>query len=342
MTESRPEDLRDAGLPREAAGDLEALRTETLRDLPRLEHSLSLARSRRVDAAEPRKERWLSMMNPIKRNPWLATAAAAAVIVVALMVVPFSYEKTSSHEVALTLTGLNDLTQVKSIAGEFESALGVQGVRVRAEVENGAPRFVLEANAPGKSGALRAEAFGQALRERGYEATWTATPKTERVWGSMYAYARDRVIQVSVDGKSAQQLQQEIQQKLAAAGITNTQVSVTDLAGGGREVKVTADHQVKAGDSAPEPIELQLTKDGKALGGDGQTVQVRRMKDPSGAEKLVLDISAGGRKTQVEIPNPGAMTDAALSAEINAKMMQAGIRDYMVEVSGNEFTVKKR
>lgn len=343
MTEPRPEDGRDAGLPPEAARDLEAFRKASLRDLPRLEHSMSLARSRRVDAAGLWKERWLSMMNPIKRNPWLATAAVAAAIVVALLLVPVSYEKTSSHDVALTLGGVSDISQIKGIASEFESALGAQGVRVRAEVENGAPKFVLEASVPGNSGALRAQAFGQAMLDRGYAATWSATPKTERVWGSVYAYARDRVIRVDVGGKTAQQLQDEIRQRLAEAGITNTQVSVTDLAGGGREVRVKADHQAKAGDAPEEPIQLELTKDGQSLPNpDGQSVQVRRLKDASGVERLVMDITAGGRTTKVEIPNPGAMSDAALTAEVNAKLMQNGVTDHVVEISGNDFNVRKR
>jgi type IV pilus biogenesis protein CpaD/CtpE len=342
MSESKPENVRDTGLPPEAARDLEAFRTATLRDLPGLDHSLSLARSRRVDAAGTWKERWLSMMNPIQRNPWLATAAAVAVVVVALMVVPFSYEKTSSHDVTLTLSGLGDPSQIRGIASEFEAALGAKGVQVQAEMSGAGPKFVLEASVPGNSGELRANAFGQALLDRGYHATWTATPKTDRVWGSMYAYARDRVIQVSVDGKTSQQLQDEIRQKLAAAGITNTQVSVTDLSSGGREVKVKAEHQAKTGDGSQEPIELQLTKNGQPLGGEGQSVQVRRMKDASGTERLVLDITAGGRTTKVEIPNPQGMTDAAISAEINAKLMQNGVTDFVCEVSGTEFTVRKR
>jgi hypothetical protein len=341
MTNFEPRPHGSGNLPPEAERDLKALRDATTRSLPGLEHSLSLARSRRP-AAEPWKERWMSLTQPLKRNPWLATAAVGAAIVVALLVIPVSYEKTSGHEITLTLAGVTDMKQVSSIAQEFKTALGAGSVRVQASMENGQPTFKLEASTTGNAGEVRARAFGQTLLERGYTAEWAAMPTTERVWGSVYAYARDRVIQVSVDGKSAQQLQDEIRQRFAEAGITNAQVSVTDAGEGKHEVRIKAEREVEPGEPEPDHIQLQLTKDGRPVAEEGNSVEVRHLKDASGSMRMVVNLKAGGRSATAEVADFKSKSDAAVAAEINAQLVRVGINDLLVEVSGDEITLRNR
>jgi hypothetical protein len=151
------------------------------------------------------------------------------------------------------------------------------------------------------------------------------------------------VIRVSVDGKSAQQLQDEIRRRLAEAGITHTQVSVTDVGGGRQDIRVKAEVERRPGEPEPEEMDLQLTRNGQPIMGEaGCQVQVKRLKDAAGAERMVVEVAFGGRSTSVEIADPGSKGDAALAAEINAGLARAGLLDVVAEVSGGEITVRKR
>ena len=172
----------------------------------------------------------MSIASTFTRRPWLATAGLIVLIAAAMLVVPVSYDRTVGHDVALTLTGVKDLSRARDIARELEAVLGVKHVTVQAAQDAGAS-LTFDAFVPVRSGVdpgARARAFAKELEQRGYAAAAVSTPKRERVAGSVYAYAKDLVIQVSTDGKSAAQIEAEIRQRLADAGITNTSVSVTD------------------------------------------------------------------------------------------------------------------
>lgn len=328
----------DAPVSAEIARDLDALAAESHHELPSLDRSLTAARRRRRAAP-----RWKELLMPVttgSRRPWLATAAALLLVLAAAMF-PISWQATVGHDVALTLTGVRDVAQASGIAREMKSVLGADHVAVRATAGGPTATLAFTAYVPaghGVDAAARAQALAAALRSRGFAATATATPRRAQVAGPVYAYARDLVIRVETDGKTAAQIESEIRDRLAAAGLTNTTVSVTDD-GARREVKVTAESHTP-GEGA-EGVKLQLTKDGKPIDDrQGVRIEMRRMRSSAG-EMLHLDVTDHGRTTAIEIPHADAMSDAALESEIESRLRAAGF-DLVVTVTNGRVSIEDR
>ena len=335
MNDSRLHARRDpalAGEPDDVARDLRALQTATDRDLTTLDQSLRAARRRR--APDQREGLVMSMIHVMKARPWLATAVAGAVVALVLLVVPISYERVTGSEVTLTVSGPHlGIDQVRGIAQQLETHLHAGGVMVRAESEGGPTRFVLTSTVPAGSGVNAgavARAFAGELSKLGYTATASTAPKRERVSGTVYAYARDRVIEINMDGKSAPQLESEIRQRLADAGVVNAQVSVTDLGDGHRNISVNVQnkHEYQGDPSAAPPEhempELVLTKNGQPIEGNGFTVRIEKRKHEN-ETTLVIRVGQGDKTGEAQVTNAEAMSDAALSAEIEAQLKKAGL-----------------
>src|SRR5204863_5621664 len=92
--------------------------------------------------------------------------------------------------------------------------------------------------------------------------------------------------------------------------------------------------------AAPEVPELVLTRDGKPIAG-GDMVRVMKKKDSSGATTLSLALTSGGKSTTVDVPDADSMSDGALAAAIQTKLLAAGF-DMVVTVHGDEIKVEKR
>jgi hypothetical protein len=306
--------------------DLKALRVSTTRELPTMEPIVGRTRgSSRAPAAW--EERWMATIRLLKGRPWLTTAVAAAVMAVVLLVIPISYQRTAGHDVALTVAGNLGAAQVSDVARGLGAVLGVPGVRVEARPDNGAPRFAFRVSVPEKPGvntAGLAKAYAKGLAARGIAATATATPRVERVWGTVYAYARDQVIRISVDGKSAAALEAEIRQRLAESGVADAQVSVTDEGNHGRRISVEMKHE-NTGTGADCTIpQLELTQDGlPAMGPNGSAVRVEKKMVQGSGTVLALEVTQKGHSANIEIPHVETMSDPALASEIESRLRAA-------------------
>jgi type IV pilus biogenesis protein CpaD/CtpE len=155
------------------------------------------------------------------------------------------------------------------------------------------------------------------------------------------AYAFDRLINISVDGKSAAALEAEIRDRLAQAGVPDAQVSVTDQPGGGREIRMTMERE-RQGDAPPVPPEpmpqVVLTKGGAPIAdAEGTTVKIQK-KVVDGVSSLLVDVTSKGRTVKVEVPNSGSLSDSALEEMISSKLRQAGI-DARVSVVGGKVSI---
>src|SRR5262249_46571506 len=119
----------------------------------------------------------------IIRKPLSATAAAVAVVA-AVLICPVPYTRTVGYELTVT---------------------------------NASGRVVRVAVA-GKSAAF-AERRAAELRRHGAQVA--VAPRSERVWGSVYAMARDKLLDVRVDlsdGRTDAQVADDIRDQLAAGG----------------------------------------------------------------------------------------------------------------------------
>jgi hypothetical protein len=288
----------------------------------------------------------MATMGSLKQRPWLATAVAVVVVAFALLVIPFSYERVSGHQVSLALAGKNlGMDQVGLIAKEMKALLHTEHVMVRAEESGGAPSFVLTGTAPPSAGVnavAAAHAFETELGRMGYSASASVSSVRERVNGTVYAYAYDRVIEINLDGKSASAIESEISQRLAEAGVKDAQVSVTKKEDGDQhelKVKVEAHQTSDGGTSSPAEIpQLVLKQDGAPIGGKGFTVRIEKHHSLDGAT-LAIHVTQDGKNATAQVAHSDTMSDAALATEIGNQLKAAGL-DVIVTVSNGAVEIK--
>lgn len=321
--------------PHDVAEDFAALRSMTARDPQSLEQVVRSARTRRPAS---RWEEWLmSTIRMTKSRPWLTTAIAGGLTALVLLVIPVSYERITGHTVTLAVGGQNlSMEKAADIARELKAALRVEHVQMAVEALDGGTSYTLNAEVPAGSGVsagATARAFASGLTRMGYRAEVTTTPRRERVSGNVYAYARDRVIEVSLDGKSAAQIEAEIKQRFAEAGITDAQVSVTKTDGEDSRlgVKIKAERHLDHGqaakpeDEAESLPQLVLKRNGAPVGGEGLEMRLTKMKSHTGETTLMVKVTQGGKQAEAKVSGSESMTDAALAAEIQRQLEAAGL-----------------
>ena len=327
--------------------DLEALRELSARDVPDLDATIQTIRQRGLESGP---ERWdfrrkvMALVHSVRTRPAYAALAAGALVVLVAMFVPVSYQRVAGQDVALTVAGteLGD-PEIAGVAQRFKEALGAKGVMVEAISGSAGPIFVLHATLPKRSGsdAQRTTAeFARELAAKGYSASVRVTPHLERVRYPAVAYAFDQIIRISVDGKSAAALEQEIRDRLAQAGVPDAQVSVTDRPEGGREVRLTMNREQEGGTPPLEPMpQVELTKNGAPLqGGEGMTVKVQKRK-VDGATSLIVDVTSNGKAAKAEVANYESMSDLALADAISSQLKRAGV-DARVTVTGGKVSIE--
>lgn len=306
------------------------------------EHLASLASH--VHAARNRAERGRGFMTGFKWVRW--TVAAGAVVALALLLVPVSYNKTTGHDVALTFSAPG-LTQddVRTLAQRFGKELE-GAVEVTAEDSDHGDVYTLHGFVPAKSGRdanAVGHAFAGVLQSSGYQATATVTPRVERVSGSVYAMARDQVIRIEAEGKTAAELEAEIRDRLIEEGVPNPEVSVTDE-DGKREIKVLA--KVESDDPSQVPLReshptIVLTRDGQDIpDAEACEVHVKKIKNETGAIQLTVDVNYKGTTGQAIVDNPDGLGDAGTASAIESQLHSQGLTALRVTVTGGQIEVK--
>ena len=324
--------------------DLEALRAVSARDVPELDTTIRKVRQRVPSSGRTLwnlRRNIMSALDSIRTRPAVAAVVFGVLLVVAAMVVPVSYQRVVGQDVALTFAGKGiGREEIGTIARELKGALGSDGVMVNASAVDQGTQFVLRATSPRRSGAQVqrvAGEFARGLAAKGYSASFQVAPHRERVRYPAAAYAWDQIIRISVDGKSAAQLQSEIQSRLSEAGVPDAQVSVTDRPEGGREIQMKVERQAvgDASTATPEPMpQVVLIKDGAALaGGEGFAVKIQKKKI-NDAVTLTVEVSANEKSAKAEVPNSQSMSDADLANAITTQLKQAGVEARVTVVGG--------
>ena len=213
-------------------------------------------------------------MSKIMGRPLWVSAAGIAVVA-AILVCPVPYTRTVGYELTVT---------------------------------NAAGR-VAKLRVPAKN-AAQAERRAAELRKHG--ATVTVAARTERVWGSVYAMAKEKLLDVHVDldGKTDAEVADDIRSQLAAGGWTAGDVQVQ-----------------RSGDSSSVEIDAE----------DGSGRKMKVVRKASGGNEKSLDFQLGGLDDERE---PG-MTDAQLRDKI-LKQLQARGLDGDVTVDGNRIEVRAK
>lgn len=179
-------------------------------------------------------------LESFRRRPWLAPAFGAALVALILLV-PFSYQKTTGYDVSLDLSGPAAAGAAATLAPSLAKSLGASSASMTAGGNDG---VTLQARVPllkAAGLATRANAFAAALTARGIPARARVTPVVETVSGNLYAMSRDRAIDINIqaDGKTAAEIEAQIRDQLQAEGISNAEVAVTQQ-GGQTQIQITA------------------------------------------------------------------------------------------------------
>jgi hypothetical protein len=333
---STPGEHGSPALDERIGRDLNALRERSRRaQIPFRETMESLS----GDGAEGRKTPWeersMVWLRFLRTRTRLVTVGAVAVLALALLVVPISYQKVVGHEVALAVSGggMND-ELVREVAAEFKEVLETDAVNVAVHDDGNGPQYKLVAKVPtgtGSSPKAVSRAFARTLNEKGYTAEAHWTPIKEAVSGTVYAMVYDNVIHVSIDDKSADELEAEIAEALAAAGVPNAQVSVT-LDGDDQvkiEVQATSEGPMDA--TGEGRARIVLTSGGAALGGQGEDCEVRLMRRATETgEQLIVEVTANGQTVTAIVDDPESLSDAELSGLVQEQLAAQGAGDLSV------------
>jgi hypothetical protein len=337
------------GSPNEPVSvDLMALKSVSAQELPSVQETVEAIRGRAAEKVPPHSRIWRGIMSGwivFKSRPAFVALAMGVVVVAVFLVLPVSYDRLTGYDVSLTLQGGAGgvgSPEIAAIARSLKARVGAPHVQVDAIAEGGAPKFILHASSGERSRAKvvgAAEQLARELASKSIAAAVQVSAHKERVRYLMAAYALDQIIQVSVDGKSAAELQSEIQQRLAAAGVSDMQVSVTDRPEGGREITLKVERQRDASTGTPETElpQLVLTKDGVPLTG-GLSVKVKKIRREGAGTELVVDVTSNGKVVSADIPNADAMSDADIATAIASQLRAGGI-DVQVTVQNGEIKI---
>jgi len=327
----------DAGIDR----DLTALGARSRRNVTPLRHFIEGLPAPKP--GRPWEEIPMAFLGWFKGRPGVAVPAVVALVAAALLVIPVSYQHTVGQKVTLEVAGA-DLSRatLDGLVQQFKTALDGGAVRVEARAGDEGTTYALTTTVPANAGASAKAvtgAFVHTLEAKGYTAHAAVDAIREKTSGNVYAMMLDNVIRVSVDGKSAGELETEITQALAAAGIPDAQVSVQMDEPGKMEIQVKAESD----GSTPlpdQPVQLELTSGGQPLGGDLQRAEVRvqRTRDDTG-EHLTLDVTDAGKTATVTVDDPGSLADSELAQRISDALAAEGLTGLSVSVQDGKVQV---
>jgi hypothetical protein len=299
-------------LPRRLALDLQALREETRRALPRLdetERALRLAMMARRAPGGP----LMRMLETLRSRPRFTGSIFACTLAVALLFLPVSYDRTVGHVVTVHVPGgVLDSQTIGPLARSMKKSLHADSVQVRAEARGEKSELTFIAKLPQRS-SQKAEQLTQdllqTLQQQNLHATAEVTARKERTAGRVYAMALDSLIRIHVDttGKSDDQVADEIRNQLESSGVHGPSVTFE-----------------RHGDES----QMQISADV-----DGRQLQVmRKTKD---ATHDAVDVEIGGIDDKRE---PG-MTDEQLRDKISRQLTARGITG-TVTVTGDRIEIR--
>ena len=316
--------------------DLRELHARSARRLPSLAAVGARARSRRTGS----EGGLVSVFRVFVERPRLTAGLTAAVVGLALLIVPISYDKVVGQEVSLTLSGPGlDKATLETVADRLSDALEDVPVTLAVEQSPAGKSYTLSAVAPGNRPArarAAADALVSGLEERGWTASAEVHPKRERVSGNLYAMARDNVIQVSIDGKSDDELEAEIRDALLAAGIPDAQVSVTTSADGEHQtLEVGIQRTVDSADgSVPEvePVDIVLTRDGQPLGGFTEATREDMKVMIDGEGTMTVEFLRNGQPVTAAVEDVAGKSDQEIATLLTRQLADQGVTDLSVSV----------
>jgi hypothetical protein len=216
----------------------------------------------------------------------MATLLGIAIVAAVLLAIPFSYTKTTGYRATLEIADATGV-DIDAVASEFGKALDTENVMVRA----GAGGAIVSADLPVRAAATLkgiAAGFAEVLTESGIPAVADIEPITERVTGNVYAMAANGIIEIRVnsEGKTDEEIEDEIRAQIEAAGLEACLVDV-QTGDGEKRIEIGIEHRMDEG-SADGPMPVKITIDGMEPppAGEGMTEHCIELRIPADGKTI--------------------------------------------------------
>ena len=232
-----------------------------------------------------------------------------------------------------------DGDHVTAIVHEMMFLLGPTGVPVEVELMDDETTHRLRAVVPAASGPKAQRnmaALVATLQSSGCAASFSVTPRMERVSGNVYGLLADRLSPRGASATPSSKLEEEIRARLATAGFEQESVS-TPIA------HIAAD-RLSERRIEPDAAAAEPTHDVPAivLGAGAPPWALRvRTSNEFGVRTLALDFTKDGRTTTVEIVNAESLSRSAMASELQSRLDEAGL-DARVHAQSTQILVDMR
>lgn len=314
-------------------GDFEHLLEVTNEEMQPLEHFIQAGAMKKQTTKEDSIMKFSSLSS---KRPLIIAPAALVAIAAILFLVPVSYKQTVGWDISLAMTAsaLNP-EQLRPIATELKSALGVDGVRMELQQSGNGSTATMSAyvDADGNTDPkATVQAFAKYLNGKGIKASAESIPKVTEVSSNVWAMTMDQVIQIEVEGKSDEEIEQEIIARLKEAGLDDVEVDVSIDGDERTRIEIKAECDDEDSDCPQDPVNLTLTKNGVAPTGEGEDAYIRVKKMiKNGEETLIIDFGVDGKKATLEIGDPSSMEAAQLVAAVKEQLSEQEV-DLQVKI----------
>jgi hypothetical protein len=265
--------------------DLNALGEQSKLNLPTIEQTAE--RLWKHNQRRSEEGSLMKVLHSLKGHPAMATLLCIAIVAAVLLAVPISYTKTTGYRATLEIANATGV-DIDAVASEFAKVLDAEGVMVRT----GAGGATISADLPVRAAATlkgMATGFADILSRRGVPAAAGIKRLTERVTGNVYAMAANGIIEIRVnsEGKTDEEIEDEIRTQIEAAGLEACLVDV-ETGDGEKRIEIGLQQTVEDG-AAGSPTPVKITIDGMEPPPTGEFEEVRRMELRIPAEGKTLE-----------------------------------------------------
>jgi hypothetical protein len=265
----------------------------------------------RVEAQAPKETSIMSkIFENITSRPRTALGVSiAAALFLFVTLVPFSYQTTAGYKVAFSGVDPSVSPQVieKSLA-----ALGYSDISISVSTDNDRADYFIT-NVSSKSQAREIAAAFASLAHFTGEPVLTPVKKT--VSGTLYAQARDRLIEIRIDGagKTDDEIAAEIRGRLEAEGLSDVNASFSTRPDGMKQIDITFSSD------SDSYMELQIVNDGSSLQPEGISIQPDRQDEGKTDAEVKADIEAELRAKGIADPQVTVTTTPDGKREVNVE-----------------------
>ncbi len=297
-----PSCAREAMAARKLESVMTSLRGDDSEPATRFESVKSRVAGLLSDESKKEKSFMSDLKNQIFGHPRFSIAVAMGLFAfILLLLIPIPYNRISGYSVLFY--GIPSESGIsKTVVEQAVKSLGYDQTVVSASFTGSAYDYRIS-NLPTRQAARETAAVVAAVSGSDYVPV--ITTDVERVSGSLYAQARDKLNKIEIDakGKTDEEIKADIKLKLKSQGVNNPVIDVSTKADGMREIKIGISDSSA---TAQEKREMEIAVKGDRISFDSP-------------EKIT--VATEGK------------TEAEIKAEIEKELKSRGIEDPNVTVT---------